>query len=128
MTRRNNLILLVAIIALGIGSRLLHTGWILFDKYLGDALYAAMVYALIGLIHNGATKTKMIGAMLLMTAIECFQLTSIPLWLHHSGSVLLKTIAVLLGLQFDWADLLAYAVGIGGMALAETLFTRQRQA
>ncbi len=128
MTRRNNLILLAAIIALGIGSRLTHTGWILFDKYLGDALYAAMVYVLIGLIHNSAIKTKAIGAMLLMTAIECFQLTSIPLWLYGSGSFLLKAIAVLLGLQFDWADLLAYAVGIGGLAFTETLFTRQHQA
>jgi len=32
------------IIALGILSRLIHTGFVVLDKYLGDALYAAMVY------------------------------------------------------------------------------------
>ena len=41
---RWRLLLLAAIIAAGILSRVIHTGWIVFDKYLGDALYAAMVY------------------------------------------------------------------------------------
>ena len=40
---------LAATIAVGIASRMTHTGWVLADKYLGDALYAAMVYALIRL-------------------------------------------------------------------------------
>ena len=119
MSKRHSLILLVAIIALGIGSRLIHTGWILFDKYLGDALYAAMFYLLIGLIKDVAPKINAIVTLLLMIVIECFQLTLIPAQLYASGNELLKIVAVLLGLQFAWGDLLAYAVGIGVVAAAD---------
>jgi hypothetical protein len=48
-TRSSWAFCLIAIIALGILSRVVHTGLALFDKYLGDALYAAMVYALLRL-------------------------------------------------------------------------------
>ncbi|MGC4056429.1 MAG: hypothetical protein QM757_47135 [Paludibaculum sp.] len=37
------LLTLLAIIAAGILSRLHHTGFVLIDKYLGHALYAAML-------------------------------------------------------------------------------------
>ena len=40
---------LAGIIAVGILSRVVHTGLLVFDKYLGDALYAAMVYAILRL-------------------------------------------------------------------------------
>src|ERR1043165_6490407 len=36
--------LLAAIVVAGLLSRVAHTGFRLFDKYQGDALYAAMVY------------------------------------------------------------------------------------
>ena len=39
-------VLLAVIVAAGLLSRLAQTGFRLFDKYLGDALYAAMVYVL----------------------------------------------------------------------------------
>jgi hypothetical protein len=121
MTRRNNFIVLIGIIFLGIGSRINHTGWVVFDKYLGDALYAAMVYVLLGLLKVQAIKTKFLLSALLMIVIECFQLTSIPLWLFAQDSLLLKGVAVLLGLQFDWRDLIAYAAGIVAIAIADTL-------
>jgi hypothetical protein len=112
---------LIGIIFLGIGSRINHTGWVVFDKYLGDALYADMVYVLLGLLKVQAVKTKFLLSALLMIAIECFQLTSIPLWLFAQDSLLLKGVAVLLGLQFDWRDLIAYAAGIVAIAIADTL-------
>lgn len=34
---------IVGIVAMGILSRVVHTGLPVFDKYVGDALYAAMV-------------------------------------------------------------------------------------
>ena len=40
---------LIGIIAVGILSRVIHTGLVVFDKYLGDALYAAMAYSLLRL-------------------------------------------------------------------------------
>ena len=38
--------LLAVIVSAGLLSRLAHSGFRQFDKYLGDALYAAMVYVL----------------------------------------------------------------------------------
>src|SRR5512140_2404628 len=67
---------IAAIIALGILSRTVHTGLVVFDKYLGDALYAAMAYAILRLFWRGAAVA--VYAMAVMTAIELFQLTLIP--------------------------------------------------
>src|SRR5438105_3468878 len=41
---------LVGIITVGTLSRVVHTGLVVFDKYLGDALYAAMVYTILRLV------------------------------------------------------------------------------
>ena len=38
----------------GILSRVVHTGLVVFDKYLGDALYAAMVYTILRLFWRAA--------------------------------------------------------------------------
>jgi hypothetical protein len=46
---------IVGIIALGILSRVVHTGFSVFDKYLGDALYAAMVY---GILRLGSPRSS----------------------------------------------------------------------
>ena len=62
------IISLAVIIALGILSRIAHTGWIVFDKYLGDALYAAMGYTLISLFFRDRTaRWRAVVAMLAMT-------------------------------------------------------------
>ena len=110
---------LLGIIALGVTSRLLNTGWIVFDKYLGDALYAAMVYALLNLVWQAAAPRKAVHSMLLMTALEVFQLTRIPARLLESNYVGLRILAILLGTEFSGLDLLAYAVGILGVCLLD---------
>ncbi len=109
---RSRLILLATIIAAGILSRAIHTSWILFDKYLGDVLYAAMVYLLISLVwHRSAIKTGVL-AMAVMTAIELFQLTKIPAQLLANGNAAERLAARLMGTQFSYLDLLSYAAGI----------------
>ena len=105
-------VLLVGIVALGIASRVVHTGWIVFDKYLGDALYAAMTYTWISLIARVPPLRKATVAMSIMTAIELFQLTMIPARLALSPNSAVRIAARLLGTEFSFADLLAYAVGI----------------
>ena len=46
-----------------------------FDKYLGDALYAAMVYAILRLLWRGLAPARLaVSAMAVMTFIELFQL------------------------------------------------------
>ncbi len=107
--------ILAAVIAAGLGSRAVQTGWIVTDKYLGDALYAVMVYLLAG--------RRVALAMGIMTAIECFQLTGIPAQLAAGGSVWERMCGRLLGTVFSLWDLLAYAAGIGGAWLVERAMT-----
>jgi hypothetical protein len=106
--------LLAAIIAAGLLSRTVHTGFSIFDKYLGDALYAAMVYVLFRLTGRIARVT--LWAAVAMTAIEFFQLTRIPDGMLRSGYPAARAFARLLGTEFSVLDLLAYAVGIGCVA------------
>ncbi len=110
---------LVCIIALGIASRVVHTGWIILDKYAGDALYAAMVYVFISLVWQTSRLRKAVLAMLITTALEVFQLTMIPAHMLASGSPAERVIARLLGTEFSFRDLLAYAVGIFGVLVID---------
>ena len=99
---------LIGIIAVGILSRVIHTGLAVFDKYLGDALYAAMVYSLLRL----RWKAVAIPSMTIMTALELFQLTGIPAQLLASEHLAVQIFARLLGTEFSFLELFAYAVGI----------------
>ena len=109
---------IVSIIALGILSRVVHTGLPLFDKYLGDALYAAMVYGILRLWSRPAPSA--VCAMVVMTAIELFQLTMIPAQMLGSVHWLTRICARLLGVEFSFLDLLAYAVGIACIYLVDS--------
>jgi hypothetical protein len=119
---------IVAIIALGILSRMVHTGLLLLDKYLGDALYAAMIYAILRLFSRPAPSA--VCAMLLMTAIELFQLTLIPAHMLESRHWMTRICARLMGVEFSVLDLFAYAVGIGFIYLVDSSQQRRlaRQA
>lgn len=118
-------LLLGGIIGAGIGSRVGHTGFRVFDKYLGDALYAAMVYALIRL--SGRTHHVLPWSAAAMAAIECFQWTGIPEGMSRSAFPPARACAILLGTQFSLLDLLAYAVGLACIAAFDrTVKTRGR--
>src|SRR4051812_40143449 len=104
---------LACIIALGILSRVVHSGFVIWDKYLGDALYAAMVYAILRLFWRAPPKVVAASAMFTMTIIELFQLTEIPAQMLASERVITRICARLLGTEFSFLDLLAYGVGIG---------------
>ena len=67
----------LVLVAAGLLTRLVPLGPILWDKYLGDAFYAALVCTIMPRIWAVA---------LLMVAIECFQLTEIPAGLLTSDS------------------------------------------
>lgn len=109
--------LLAAIIVGGILSRVAHTGLRLLDKYLGDALYAAMVYVLLRL--TGHIQRVAMWAAVAMTAIEIFQLTGIAAGMLRSGHPAVRACARLLGTEFSMLDLVAYAVGIGCIAAVD---------
>jgi Protein of unknown function (DUF2809) len=118
-SRTDWIVCLVCIIGLGIASRAVHTGWIILDKYAGDALYAAMVYALVSLVWQTGALRKAMLAMLIMTALEVFQLTMIPAHMLATGNLATRIVARLLGTEFSFRDLLAYAVGILGVFILD---------
>ena len=102
-----------------------HTGFRVFDKYLGDALYAAMVYVLFRL--TGRMGRVALWTAVAMTAIELFQLTRIPSGMLRSAYPAVRACARLLGTEFSVSDLLAYGVGIGCIA-AVNAWSRQLPA
>lgn len=124
--RKRYLIAATIVILLGVLSRLMPIGNILFDKYLGDALYAALLYLLLRIVWPRVVKSRImkphsakrshaIWAMLLVFAIELFQLTGIPLTLRQSGTPLFVVISIALGTTFSWLDVVAYVVGVFGI-------------
>jgi hypothetical protein len=120
MSRGSWVLCTVGIIALGILSRVVHTGLVVFDKYLGDALYAAMVYAMLRLLWTASAVAVAGSAMVVMTVIELFQLTGIPAHMLASEHVVAHICARLMGTEFSFLDLLAYGVGIECIYLVDT--------
>lgn len=111
-------ICLAVIIPLGILSRIVSTGFVLFDKYLGDVLYAAMIYAILRLWWT--SRTAAVCAVAVMIAIELFQLTLIAAHMLESEHLIVRIIARLMGTHFSYLDLLAYIVAIGCMYLGDS--------
>jgi hypothetical protein len=100
-------------ILIGILSRVFHTGFLVFDKYLGDSLYAVMFYLLLSIVWDrGKPSRKAFITTVLMMAIELFQLTLIPLHFRSSDSSVLKAVSIVLGTKFGWFDIVAYLAGI----------------
>ena len=92
-------------------SRLVPIGVHVWDKSLGDAAYATMIYFLVAFVRP-AWRSQRAGAVALgvCVAIECFQRTGIPLRLP-------RLFQIALGTTFAWHDLACYAVGAGLPAL-----------
>jgi hypothetical protein len=114
---------IVGIVTVGILSRVIHTGWAVFDKYLGDALYAAMVYGILRLLWSPARSA--VCATVVMTVIESFQLTMIPARMLASEHTITRICARLMGVEFAFLDLLAYGVGIGCIYLVDSSEARR---
>jgi len=108
---------LAAIIVAGVLSRVAHTGSRVLDKYLGDALYAAMVYCLLRL--TGRVVRTAVWAAMAMLAVELFQLTGLAAEMLHSEHLAVRVCARLMGTEFSVFDLAAYAIGIGCMAAVD---------
>lgn len=104
------------VVLLGMGSRLIHSGFPILDKYAGDALYAVLLYLILRMMRPQHSQSMhLILAAILVLAIELFQLTGIALEWRKNGSGLQKLISVPLGTKFGFWDLLAYTVGLAGI-------------
>jgi hypothetical protein len=119
-SRASWILCLIGIITMGILSRVFHTGLVVFDKYLGDALYAAMVYVILRLLWRAGAVAVAVSTMVVMTVVELFQLTMIPAHMLASEHWIARICARLMGTDFSFLDLLGYGVGIGCVYLADS--------
>lgn len=116
----------LAVVLAGVLSRVLHSGQPLVDKYLGDALYAALVYLLLRAWRPGdALAGHALASLVLLIVIETFQRTGIPARMARSGNLAARLLAIALGTGFSWYDLLAYAIGILALLLADCALVRR---
>lgn len=126
-TRRRSLYFALAcgVVALGLASR----RWPLFPawlgKYPGDALWALLVFVLLGAALPRASSGRIaLAALALAFAVEFSQLCAWP-WLAAWRSTALGHLV--LGSHFHAPDLIAYAVGVGLGWLAELGWLARRR-
>ncbi len=114
--RRRYAAAFVVTIVVGVASRIFVTGLLVFDKYLGDALYAVAIYLVLAMAfpeRRPAERAALTTVAVL--AVESFQLTGWPADWRADGSPVLRFISVVLGAKFGWWDIVAYLVGIGAI-------------
>lgn len=123
--RKIYLIFIPLVMGLGILSRKLN--YFLPDivnTYLGDAIWAAMIYVMMAFIFsNKLPKQIAVFSLLFCYAIELSQLYQAP-WINAIRNTTLG--ALVLGSGFLWSDLLAYALGIGICAVVECFIGKRK--
>lgn len=121
--RKVYFILILVVMGLGILSRKL--SYLLpnfVNTYLGDAIWAAMIYVMMAFVFaNKLPKQVAIFSLLFCFAIELSQLYQAP-WINAIRSNTLG--ALVLGSGFLWSDLLAYTIGVGMAFLIEKKFIK----
>ena len=128
-TRRNQwtyLTLVVVTMILGLGSRKV-SGYLpeVINVYLGDVLWALMVFFLVGLIFRSKATLWVAGMALLFSyGIEISQLYHAP-WIDAIRQTRLG--GLVLGYGFLWRDLVSYTMGIGVGVLADQRLNPTRE-
>ncbi|SFD20498.1 Protein of unknown function [Bacillus sp. 491mf] len=122
--KRNRLLyamMTIIVIILGLTSRkIAHVLPHILNTYLGDALWALMIFVGFGFIFKSAqTKVIALLALIFCYIIEFSQLYHAS-WIDHIRETTLG--GLILGYGFLWSDLLAYAIGIGVGVISEMLF------
>lgn len=110
--------LVITVMILGLSTRhfsFYFPSWI--NLYLGDALWALMVFFLWGLLfRTRQTRWITLRALLFTFSIEVTQLYQSQ-WINSLRTTRLG--GLILGYGFLWSDLIAYSVGIGVGVLLE---------
>jgi hypothetical protein len=92
-------------------------------EYTGDALYAvALFFVLRSLWPAARTATLAIAALLGATLVEFAQLLDWR-WLVELRAT--RPGALLLGQGFQWADLIAYSIGVGAAVAVDLALARR---
>ena len=115
MIKRNRFLYVIAalsVIILGLASRKL-SGHLpeIVNMYLGDALWALMIYLYVGIIFRKLPiKRVALFSLLFCYLIELSQLYHAP-WIDKIRNTTLG--GLVLGFGFLWSDILAYSMGVG---------------
>jgi hypothetical protein len=111
---------LAVTVALGLASRLRPIGWAVYDKSLGDVLYAAAAYLVLALLLYRRPRALVAAlALALCLAVESFQATGIPARYAH-----ILAVRWLLGTTFSWHDVGCYVVGVAALFGVDVLLLR----
>ncbi|MEB3053018.1 DUF2809 domain-containing protein [Bacillus pseudomycoides] len=124
--KRNRLlyaILTIIVVILGLASRkFAYALPNLLNAYLGDALWALMIFIGFGfLFHKMKIKKIAFLSLLFCYGIEISQLYHAD-WIDNIRATTLGGLA--LGYGFLWSDLLAYTIGVGTGMLCELMFRK----
>jgi hypothetical protein len=106
-------------VALGLLSRLYPLGWVVWDKSLGDVLYAVAAYLALALVSRWPAAVVAPVALAACLAIEFFQATGIPARYGH-----LAAVRWLIGTDFSWHDVGCYVIGVGLISALDRLLLR----
>ncbi|PEJ39686.1 ribosomal maturation YjgA family protein [Bacillus pseudomycoides] len=124
--KRNRLlyaILTIIVVILGLASRkFAYALPNLLNAYLGDALWAFMIFIGFGfLFHKMKIKKIAFLSLLFCYGIEISQLYHAD-WIDNIRATTLG--GLVLGYGFLWSDLLAYTIGVGTGMLCELMFRK----
>ena len=96
------------------------------ESYLGDSLWALMVFLMAGFLLNGKSPRWIaLVALVFSYCIEISQLYHAP-WIDAVRANRLG--GLVLGFGFLWSDLVCYAVGIGFGVVMEKIFLNKKNA
>ena len=119
--RLKYLLCVMAIIAAGLLSRKIAV----IPAWVGDALWAIMIYLLLKIVFIRASVVKVIAFSLAFCfTIEISQLYQAP-WINQIRSTLIGHL--LLGQGFLWSDLLAYTGGVLLIAMADSMLNTETE-
>ncbi len=126
--KRNRLlygVMIIVVIGLGLCSRKMSNSMPIFlNTYLGDALWALMIFFAFGFIFRRMeTKIVAVIGISFCYLIELSQLYHAN-WIDNIRKTTLG--GLILGYVFSWKDLLAYAIGIGTGVIIEFLYSHSK--
>lgn len=118
-------ILIAAVIAAGLASRHYSDHLPEWNKlYLGDALWAMMVFFIVGWLFPRKSKVWVaIGALAFSYAVEFSQIYHAP-WIDAIRNTWIG--GLVLGYGFLWSDILCYTAGIGAGLLLEVTVLKNK--
>ena len=119
-TARNRIVyagLTVGVLLAGFASRRFFSSYSFVKVYVGDVLWAMMIFLGFAFVFSkGSTRTIATAALAFCVSIELSQLYHAA-WIDRVRATTLG--GLVLGYSFGWSDLVCYALGIGLGALID---------